>query len=129
MYDITFLFPFELHRENSSLQIFHPIGNTPLGGGRQNNLVFKAYETTQFDFPFTITYRRSMDPGNRILTDLAKRCGFSGGTKSDIEVQYSITVRAAHTQHVKGLTRVHSTAGLEDPFRGYLARYPQRLQV
>jgi len=73
-------------------EIFYPINNTPIGGGTQNNINFNSHTETNFTFPFSIVYKQSLDPGNQILTDLATRCGFLGSPKTQIKVNYKITL-------------------------------------
>ncbi|KII88353.1 hypothetical protein PLICRDRAFT_175952 [Plicaturopsis crispa FD-325 SS-3] len=73
-------------------EIFYPINNTAIGGGTEQNINFKSHEQTNFTFPFTIDYKTANDPSNKILLDLATKCGFIGGTKSDISVNYKITL-------------------------------------
>jgi len=73
-------------------EIFYPISNTPIGGGTQRNIDFGSHTETNFTFPFSIIYKRSLDPGNQILTDLATRCGFLGSPKTRLKVNYKITL-------------------------------------
>jgi hypothetical protein len=75
------------------MQIFYPINNTNVGGGDAKNLDFKAGETTNFTFPFTITYTFALDPQHAIVADLARKCGFAGGAASELNVNYAIKVR------------------------------------
>ncbi|KDQ61025.1 hypothetical protein JAAARDRAFT_32024 [Jaapia argillacea MUCL 33604] len=70
--------------------IFYPINNTPVGGGEQDNINFPSHSSTTFTFPFTIQYQISADPNHAILTDLATKCGYTGGAKSNIVVNYDI---------------------------------------
>jgi len=73
-------------------EIFYPINNTPIGGGSQGDIDFKSHTQTNFTFPFAIVYKQSQDPGSRILTDLATKCGFLGAPKTKIKVNYKITL-------------------------------------
>ncbi|PPQ64644.1 hypothetical protein CVT26_002734 [Gymnopilus dilepis] len=73
-------------------QIFYPPQNIPVGGGQANNIVFKSNSQTNFTFPFSLQYNSTADPGGAIITDLAKKCGVLGGTKTNIDVNYSITL-------------------------------------
>ena len=73
-------------------QIFYPIENTNIGSGLITDLVFKAHETTNFTFPFTIKYKESLDPNHKIIIDIATKCGFVGSAKTNIKVNYKITV-------------------------------------
>lgn len=72
--------------------IFYPINNTAIGGGNETDISFKSHSQTNFTFPFTIAYQKSLDPNNQILTDIATKCGFIGSTKSPITVDYKITL-------------------------------------
>jgi LEA14-like dessication related protein len=72
--------------------VFYPINNTALGGGTQTDITFHSHSQTNFTFPFTITYLKSLDPNKVILVDIATKCGFIGGTKSQITVNYKITL-------------------------------------
>jgi LEA14-like dessication related protein len=71
--------------------IFYPINNTAIGTGSANNVNIAANSQTNFTFPFSIDYKRSLDPSNKILIDLATKCGFIG-TATDISVNYKITL-------------------------------------
>ena len=39
-----------------------------------------------------ISYEMALDPDNKVLVDLATKCGVIGGNRSDITVNYKITV-------------------------------------
>ncbi|KAJ6502430.1 hypothetical protein C8R45DRAFT_976615 [Mycena sanguinolenta] len=73
-------------------QIFYPINNTAVGTGTAKNVVLGSHAETNFTFPFTIQYSTSIDPQNLILLDLAKKCGIIGGSKTDLTVDYKITL-------------------------------------
>jgi hypothetical protein len=73
-------------------QIDYPINNTNIGRGEQNDIVFPSNTRTTFTFPFMIAYRMDHDPDNRVLLDLATKCGVIGGRRTDISVKYKITV-------------------------------------
>jgi len=64
-----------------------------MGGGEANNVKFAAGEKTEFTFPFALRYRSSDDPGNAVFVDLGQKCGIDGRPKSDIKVDYKLTVR------------------------------------
>jgi len=72
--------------------IFYPINNTPIGGGNETDITFDSHSQTNFTFPFMIAYQKSLDPNNKILVDIATKCGFIGGTSSPITVDYKITL-------------------------------------
>jgi len=73
-------------------QIFYPINNTLIGGGTSENIIFHSRSQTNFTFPFMLSYQTTLDPQGKILIDLANKCGVNGGTKSNISVNYKITV-------------------------------------
>jgi hypothetical protein len=73
-------------------EIFYPIDNTLMGGGFLSNLVFNAHQTTNFTFPFAIKYQESLDPNRKVIIDIATKCGFVGGAKTNIKVNYKITL-------------------------------------
>jgi len=73
-------------------EIFYPINNTNVGGGTESDITFHAHSQTNFTFPFAINYQTSLDPNNKIITDIATKCGFIGGSKSQISVNYKITL-------------------------------------
>jgi len=71
--------------------IFYPINNTAIGTGSANNVHIASQSQTNFTFPFDVNYKTSSDPNNKILIDLATKCGILG-TKTDISVNYKITL-------------------------------------
>jgi Late embryogenesis abundant protein len=73
--------------------ITYPINNTQLGGGVQNNVVFKSNSKTSFDFPFTLHYSQAADPNGKIITDIVNKCGFVPGTaKQQLSIGYTLKV-------------------------------------
>jgi len=72
--------------------IFYPINNTNVGGGNATDITFNSHSETNFTFPFTISYQKSLDPNDKILVDIATKCGFIGGSKSPITVDYKISL-------------------------------------
>jgi len=79
---------FSINIKNIQADLIYPINNTPIGGGSLSNVVFKSGENTNITFPFAVNYKTSADPGGKILSDLATKCG----SKSDVTVNYKITV-------------------------------------
>lgn len=79
-------------------QITYPVNNTNVGGGSIKDIVFKSDSTRNVTFPFAIEYKMASDPGYRVLADLANKCAVFGGSKSNIVVNYDLTVR-----HVLGV--------------------------
>ncbi|EDR14379.1 uncharacterized protein LACBIDRAFT_306155 [Laccaria bicolor S238N-H82] len=73
-------------------QIYYPINNTLIGGGTSENIIFHSRSQTEFTFPFMLSYQTTLDPQGKILIDLANKCGVNGGTKSNISVNYKITL-------------------------------------
>jgi len=94
--DITVTNPnfFNVAFNNVKATLKYPLkGNTTnVGGGQINNLVFHSHTTTTFTFPLQLTYNLADDPSLSILTDLVTKCGILGGQKSNIVVDYDITV-------------------------------------
>jgi len=72
--------------------IIYPINNTNIGGGNETDITFHAHSQTNFTFPFTISYKKSLDPSSKIIADIATKCGFIGGSKSQITVNYKLTL-------------------------------------
>ncbi|EIW71546.1 hypothetical protein TREMEDRAFT_60470 [Tremella mesenterica DSM 1558] len=66
---------------------------TSLGGGTLNNVDFKGYTDSTFDFPFTFNYSLALDPNKVILNDLISKCGVTGGTTSDITIDYDLHMK------------------------------------
>ncbi|EIN07222.1 hypothetical protein PUNSTDRAFT_53598 [Punctularia strigosozonata HHB-11173 SS5] len=75
-----------------NVDLHYPINNTDVGGGSKKNIDFEAHSNKTFDFPISLEYTLADDPNSAILADLATKCGFIGGSKSDITVDYDITL-------------------------------------
>jgi len=73
-------------------EIFYPINNTPMGGGESRNVKFPSEALTNFTFPFAVTYKGSNDPGSAVFVDLGRKCGLVGDSRSNIIVNYKITL-------------------------------------
>jgi len=84
---------FSVTLKNIAAEINYPINNTNIGRGQESNIVFPSNTRTTFTFPFLINYRMDHDPDNRVLVDLATKCGVIGGVRSDIVVRYKISIR------------------------------------
>ncbi|KAF8228458.1 hypothetical protein L208DRAFT_1403710 [Tricholoma matsutake] len=82
---------FSIDFQQIKADIFYPINNTNVGQGLLNHVVIHSKAQTNLTFPFTINYQTYLDPQYQILQDLAQKCGVVG-TKSNISVQYKITV-------------------------------------
>lgn len=72
--------------------IYYPINNTYVGGGNQSDVTFPSHTNKTITFPFTVAYTTTMPSSAQILADLATKCGLTGGTKSDITLDYDITL-------------------------------------
>jgi len=83
---------FSVDFKKIEVQIFYPINNTPVGGGITTNIEFKSRSQTNFTFPFSLIYNASQAEANAIFTDLASKCGVNGGTKSNLNINYKITL-------------------------------------
>ena len=70
----------------------YPINNTAVGGGTENNIDFKSLTQTDFTFPLTLTYNTTGSEASAIFNDLAVKCGANGGTTSNLDINYRITV-------------------------------------
>jgi hypothetical protein len=74
------------------LKLFYPIKNTPVGGGIATNINFKSRHQTNFTFPFMLSYNSTQAQANAIFSDLATKCGVSGGKTSNLNIDYKIIV-------------------------------------
>lgn len=83
---------FSIDFQQIKADIFYPINNTNVGQGLLNHVVIHSKAQTNLTFPFTINYQTYLDPQYQILQDLAQKCGVVG-TKSNISVQYKITLK------------------------------------
>ncbi|KAF8610520.1 hypothetical protein BDV93DRAFT_483817 [Ceratobasidium sp. AG-I] len=72
---------------------FYPGVSQQIGGGILNNINFPAHSDTSFLFPFAINYTEAIDPNKTIIKDIAVKCGFIGNSKSDIPVNYQLTLK------------------------------------
>ncbi|CUA75018.1 hypothetical protein RSOLAG22IIIB_01654 [Rhizoctonia solani] len=79
----------------SSIQAkaFYPGVTEQIGGGLLENINFPSHSDTTFLFPFSINYTEAIDPNKKIIQDIAVKCGFIGNSKSDIPVNYSLTLK------------------------------------
>ncbi|KAF8969820.1 hypothetical protein BDZ97DRAFT_1914948 [Flammula alnicola] len=73
-------------------QIFYPINDTPVGGGDAQNIIFRSHSETNFTFPFMLEYNSTADTGNKVILDLASKCGVGSSQKTNIVVNYKITL-------------------------------------
>jgi LEA14-like dessication related protein len=83
---------FSVSLSKITADITYPINKTDIGGGSAKDLTFQSHSNQTFTFPFVISYKKSLDPNNDILVDLATKCGVIGSNKSNISVNYKITL-------------------------------------
>jgi len=83
---------FNVDFQKIEVELFYPIENTPVGGGIATNINFKSRSQTNFTFPFTLSYNSTEAQANAIFSDLASKCGVSGGTKSNLNINYKISL-------------------------------------
>jgi len=83
---------FAVNFKKITAQIYYPINNTAIGNGTANDIVISSNAQTNFTFPFGIDYSTSLDPKGLILLDLAEKCGVLGGAKTNLDVNYKITL-------------------------------------
>ena len=75
------------------VSVAYPINNTQIGGGKEDNVVFRSNARTTFTFPFTFEYSQAADPNGKILEDIATKCGFvPGSAKKQLTIDYTLTV-------------------------------------
>ncbi|KAI6045683.1 hypothetical protein EDC04DRAFT_2559012 [Pisolithus marmoratus] len=72
--------------------IYYPINNTYIGGGNQSDVTFPSHTNKTITFPFSVAYTTTMPSSAQILADVASKCGLTGGAKSDITIDYDITL-------------------------------------
>jgi hypothetical protein len=65
----------------------------PVGGGELRNVDIKSDDQTNVTFPFALSYRSADDPGSAVFADLGQKCGFGGGRRQNIVVNYRLTVK------------------------------------
>ncbi|KAM0754026.1 hypothetical protein T439DRAFT_169808 [Meredithblackwellia eburnea MCA 4105] len=63
-----------------------------LGGGSLSDVTIPKNSNTTIHFPFTINYTLSQDSDLSIAKDIAKKCGFTGSTASDLTIDYTVTL-------------------------------------
>lgn len=62
----------------------------PFGGGNLTSVEIPKNSNSTIHFPFTVNYTLSTDENFATLNDIADRCGFTGGGKSDLKVLYTL---------------------------------------
>ncbi|KIK30928.1 hypothetical protein PISMIDRAFT_669858 [Pisolithus microcarpus 441] len=72
--------------------MYYPINNTYIGGGNLSDVTFPSHTNKTITFPFSVVYSTTMPSSAEILANLATQCGLTGGTKSDITIDYDITL-------------------------------------
>lgn len=76
---------------------FYPNPNgksSEIGGGFLAEKFVPTYSDLNFTFPFAIEYNPNIDTDQSVLSDLAEKCGLTGGPKSDITIDYTIRLSA-----------------------------------
>ena len=63
-----------------------------MGGGIATDINFKSRSQTNFTFPFMLSYNSTEAQASAIFSDLASRCGVTGGKKSNLDINYTINV-------------------------------------
>ncbi|CAG8616552.1 18955_t:CDS:10 [Dentiscutata erythropus] len=71
---------------------YYPGHQNAIGGGNLTNVNIPSKSNTTINFPFTINYDASIDPGFSILLDIATKCGLTGGNKTQLEIDYTLTL-------------------------------------
>lgn len=97
---------FDVGMRNIEVDVIYPINNTPIGGGSATDVFFKSGTETNFTFPFALTYDPSSDTSGQVLADIATKCGV-GGQRSDISVNYKLTVSSDVACYADGLMFSH----------------------
>ncbi|KAI8059762.1 hypothetical protein BDF21DRAFT_348336 [Thamnidium elegans] len=69
-------------------------GHTQIGGGYLAQKFIPSHTDLNFTFPFAIQYNPTYDTDQSVLSDLAEKCGLTGGPKSDITIDYTIRFQA-----------------------------------
>ncbi|KAI7866071.1 hypothetical protein BDF14DRAFT_1882965 [Spinellus fusiger] len=70
---------------------FYPNYHTiPLGGGQKNDVHISSNAITTILFPFSLDIDLSQPAQQSIMTDLLGKCGFLGGDKQQISVDYVV---------------------------------------
>lgn len=91
--DINVLNPnfFGAHFNRVDATAFYPTKpNEAIGGGTLKDFSIKKYSNSTINFPFSINYTTAYDSNRSVLQDIAKRCGFLGGSASQLTVNYKV---------------------------------------
>lgn len=78
------------------------------------NIVFESTSQKNVTFPFALTYKSAEDPQGKVILDLANKCGVTGGQKSNINVNYKLTVCIETVKLTIQYAQIHVLAG--DPY-------------
>lgn len=72
---------------------FYPGHDTSIGGGNKTNVHIEKDANTTINFPFSVVYDPSTDPGLTILSDIASKCGIlPGSQKQKLTINYLLTL-------------------------------------
>ncbi|KAF8485601.1 hypothetical protein JB92DRAFT_1538974 [Gautieria morchelliformis] len=107
---------FSVAFKSITANVTYPINNTQIGGGVQNNVVFKSNSKTSFDFPFTLHYSQAADPDSKIITDIVTKCGFiPGSAKQKLSIGYTLKL-SIQVLAVTIAPPISGTASFDCPF-------------
>lgn len=83
---------FSVKLKQLKAEFTYPKGNVPIGSGVLNDVTFEANSDKNVTFPFQINYKFADDPSLQALLDIADRCGITDNSKSNLDIQYKITI-------------------------------------
>ncbi|KAH8554238.1 hypothetical protein BGW37DRAFT_483950 [Umbelopsis sp. PMI_123] len=73
--------------------VYYPTAPTvPVGSGEKDNVHIGSQSITNITFPFQIEYDPEQATSQAMMLDIFQKCGILGGTKSDLTVNYKVTV-------------------------------------
>ncbi|KAG0255544.1 hypothetical protein DFQ27_006198 [Actinomortierella ambigua] len=71
---------------------YYPGYAPQIGGGEVSNARFPSKATTDLNFPLNATYSATQDPGYTVVSDIANRCGLTGGQLQKLQINYDLTL-------------------------------------
>ncbi|KAK7467246.1 hypothetical protein VKT23_004303 [Stygiomarasmius scandens] len=85
---------FSVNLKHLKVELSYPVNNnsTSIGQGSKDDIVFPSNSNSSTTFPFNIDYEFADDPNYAVLLDMATKCGVLGGTKSDLTINYKISI-------------------------------------
>ncbi|KAI9288794.1 hypothetical protein BC943DRAFT_272343 [Umbelopsis sp. AD052] len=73
--------------------VYYPTAPTiPVGEGEKDNVHIGSQSITNITFPFQIEYDPAQSGSQAMMLDIFQKCGILGGAKSDLTVNYKVTV-------------------------------------